>query len=88
MEILKESLSYGTGGLYARHNRVYNVFLHEPFFVDSLNSAVLEENRLIKIYLETFLGRFIGNVNYLAWPDPIPIGDLIHCPSPIDDFDL
>jgi hypothetical protein len=26
LEILREILSYGTGGLYARHNRVYNVF--------------------------------------------------------------
>ena len=25
----------------ARHGRVYNVFLHEPFFVDSLNRVVL-----------------------------------------------
>jgi len=39
--ILKEILSYGIGGLYARHGRVYNVFLHEPFLVDSVNKAVL-----------------------------------------------
>ena len=30
--ILKEILSYGNGGLYARHGRGYNVFLHVPFF--------------------------------------------------------
>jgi hypothetical protein len=46
--ILKEILSDGTGGLYARYSQVHNVFLHEPFFVDSLNGAVLEENRSIK----------------------------------------
>jgi len=39
--ILKEILSYGIGGLPARHGRVYNVFLYEPFFVDSINKAVL-----------------------------------------------
>jgi hypothetical protein len=39
--ILKEILAYGIGGLYARHGRVYSVVLHEPFFVDSLNRAVL-----------------------------------------------
>jgi hypothetical protein len=70
--ILKEILAYGIGGLYARHGRVNNVFLHEPFFVDSLNRAVLEENRSIKTVSETFLCHFIGNVNYLAWPDPRP----------------
>ena len=30
--ILEEILSYGIGGLYARHDRVYSAFLHEPFF--------------------------------------------------------
>jgi hypothetical protein len=30
--ILKEIISYGIDGLYARHGRVYNAFLHEPFF--------------------------------------------------------
>jgi hypothetical protein len=35
-----------------------------------LNRAVLEENRSIKTDSETFLCHFIGNVNYLAWPDP------------------
>jgi hypothetical protein len=53
--ILKEILAYGTYELYAKHNRVYNVFLRVPFFVDSLKRAVLEENRLIKTDLETFL---------------------------------
>ena len=28
--VLKEILSNGIGGLYARHSRVYNVFLHRP----------------------------------------------------------
>jgi hypothetical protein len=70
LEILEGILSYGIGELYARHGRGYNVFLHEPFFVDSLNRAVLEENRSIKTVSETFLCHFIGNVNYLAWPDP------------------
>jgi hypothetical protein len=32
LEILEEILSYGIGGLYARHGRGYNVFVHEPFF--------------------------------------------------------
>jgi hypothetical protein len=53
--ILKEIPAYGICGLYAKHNRVYNVFLHEPFFVESLNRAVLEENRAVKADLETFL---------------------------------
>jgi hypothetical protein len=79
--ILKEILSYGIGGLYARHNPVYNVFLHEPFFVDSLNRAVLEQNRSIKTVLETFLCHFIGNVNYLAWPDPSRIAFFRHLAS-------
>jgi hypothetical protein len=57
---------------YARHGRVFNVFLHEPFFVDSPNRAILEDNRSIKAVSETFLGHFICNVNYLAWPDPRP----------------
>ena len=30
--ILEEIFSYGIGGLYARHGRGYNVFVHEPFF--------------------------------------------------------
>jgi len=68
--ILEEILSYGIGGLYARHGRGYSVFLHEPFFVDSLNWAVLGENRSIKNVSKTFLKHFIRNVNYLAWPDP------------------
>jgi hypothetical protein len=41
------------------------------FFVDSLNRAVLEENRSIKTVSETFLSHFIGNVNYLEWLDPL-----------------
>ena len=53
-------------------NRVYNVFLHEPFSVDSLNGAVFEENRSIKTDSETFLCPFIGNANCLALPDPRP----------------
>jgi hypothetical protein len=65
---LKEILAYGIVGLYERRGRVYNVFLYEPFFVDSLNRAVLEENRSIKTASEPFLCHFIGNVNYLAWP--------------------
>ncbi len=68
--ILKEILSYGTGGLYAKHGRGYSVFLHEPFFVDSLNWAVLGENRSIKTVSETSLKHFIPYINYLAWPDP------------------
>ena len=32
LEILEEILSYGIGGLYARHGRGYNVLVHEPFF--------------------------------------------------------
>ncbi len=70
--ILKEILSNDIGGLYARHNQEYNVFLHEPFFVDSLNKAVFVENRSIKTDLETVLCHFNCNVNYLAWPDPSP----------------
>ena len=31
----------------------------------------MEENRSIKTVSETFLRHFFGNVNYLAWPDPI-----------------
>ena len=42
-----------------------------PFFVDSLNRAVLEQNRSIKGDLETFLRHFLRNVNHLAWPDPL-----------------
>jgi len=68
--ILKEIFAYGIYELYAKHNRVYNVFLHEPFFVESLNRAVLEENQSIKANLETFLGHFLRSVNHLAWPDP------------------
>ena len=44
-------------------------FCTESFFVESLNRAVLEENRSIKTVSETFLDHFIVNVNYLAWPD-------------------
>ena len=61
---------YDIGGLYAKHNREYNVFLHEPFLVLSLKRVVLEENRSIKTDSETFLCHFTCNVNYLAWPDP------------------
>ena len=43
-----------------------------PLFVDSLNWAVLGENRSIKIVSQTFLKHFIRNVNCLAWPDPSP----------------
>jgi hypothetical protein len=46
--------------------------LHEPFFLDSLNRAVFVQNRSIKAVSENFLGHYIGNVNYLAWPDPSP----------------
>ncbi|MDB4442673.1 HDOD domain-containing protein [bacterium] len=59
--------------LYARHSRGYNVFLHEPFFVDFLNRAVLEENRSIKTVSGTLLCHFIFNVNYLPRPDPMPL---------------
>jgi len=72
---LKEILSYGIGGLYARHSRVYSVFLHEPFFVDSLNWAVLEENCSIKTILKAFLCHFNRDVNYLATPGPKSRGD-------------
>ena len=41
-----------------------------------LTRAVLEENRSIKTVSETFLCHFIGNVNYLAWPDPRTIKGL------------
>jgi len=45
-------------------------------FVDSLNWPVFEENRSIKTDSEKVLCHFIGNVNYLAWPDtqstPVP----------------
>jgi hypothetical protein len=61
--ILKEILSYGIGGLYTRHDREDNVFLLEPFLVDSLNRAVSEENQSIKTDLEMFLCHFICNVN-------------------------
>ena len=68
--ILKEILAYGICGLCAKHNLVYNVFLHEPFFAESLNRAVLAENRSIKADLKTCLCHLFRNVNYLAWPDP------------------
>jgi hypothetical protein len=55
LEISEETLSYGTGGLCARYNRVHSVFLREPFFVDSLNGAVLGKNRSIKTDLQAFL---------------------------------
>ena len=61
---------YDIGGLYAKHNREYNVFLHEPFLVLSLKRVVLEENRSIKTDLVTFLFFFICYVSYLTWPDP------------------
>jgi len=61
---------YDIGGLYAKHNREYNVFLHEPFLVLSLKRVVLEENRSIKTDLVTFLFLFICYVSYLTWPDP------------------
>jgi hypothetical protein len=76
--ILIEVLVYGIGELCAKHNREYNVFLHEPFFVDSLKWAVLEENRSIKADLETFLGHFLRNVNHLAWPDPFGPPHFLH----------
>jgi len=41
--ISKGILFYGIGELCARHNQVYSVFLHESFFVDSLNWAILGE---------------------------------------------
>ena len=59
-------------GLVGQIQQPRNLFLHEPFFVDSLNRAALVENRSIKTDSETFLCHFIGNVNYLAWPDPRP----------------
>ena len=31
------------------------------------------ENRWIKTVSRTFIRHFIGNVNYLAWPDPSPL---------------
>ena len=61
-----------------------NVFLHEPFFVDSLNWAVLEENWSIKTILKAFLCHFKRNVNHLAWPrrrpPPILVGSLAFGP--------
>ena len=45
-------------------------FCTSHFFVDSLNRAVLEENRSTKTVSKTFLFHFIRNVNCLAWPDP------------------
>jgi hypothetical protein len=72
LEILKETLSYGIGELYARHNQEYNAFLHEPYFVDSRNWIVFEENRQIKTDSMPFLHLFISDVNDLRWPDPIP----------------
>jgi hypothetical protein len=68
--ILREILVYDIGGLYTKHNREYNVFLHEPFLVLSLKRVVLEENRSIKTDLVTFLFLFICYVSYLTWPDP------------------
>ena len=53
-----------------QHNLVFNVFLHKPFFVESLLRAVLAKNRSIKANSATFLWHFISNVIYLAWPDP------------------
>jgi len=41
VETLEEILSYGIGGLYARHVRECNVFWHEPFYVKSHNRPVL-----------------------------------------------
>jgi hypothetical protein len=52
--ILKEIPAYGICGLYAKHNRVYNVFLHEPLLIDSLNPAVLKENWSIKLTFRAF----------------------------------
>jgi hypothetical protein len=66
--ILKEILANGICGLYAKHILVYNVFLHEPFFFEPLNKAVLEENWSIKVYLEVYLKLFLRNVNHLARP--------------------
>jgi hypothetical protein len=45
-------------------------YFARAIFVDSLNWPVFEENRSIKTDSETVLCHFIGNVNYLAWPDP------------------
>jgi len=39
--ILEEILSFGINGLNARLGWGYNVFLHEPFFVEFLKGAVL-----------------------------------------------
>jgi hypothetical protein len=76
----KKILSYDIGELYARYNRVYSVLLHEQFFVDSLNRAVLEGNWSIKIILKAFFGYFNCNVNYLAWPVPmgLPCSSYFH----------
>ena len=43
---------------------------------NSVNRAVLEENRSIKTVSETFLRHFVRNVNYLTWPDT-PCLDLV-----------
>ena len=71
LEILKEILAYGICGLYAKYNRVYNVFLHEPFFVESLNRAFFwrKTGRLRPIW------RFFYNVFLsmsITWRGPTP----------------
>jgi hypothetical protein len=68
---LKEIVFDGIGGLYARHGRGKSVFWRAPFFVESLNWAVLGKNWSIKSVLEAFLKYLIRNVNYLAWPDSL-----------------
>jgi len=50
----------------------FNVFLHESFWIDSLNRTVLGKNRSIKTISETFLNHFICNVNYLPRPQQQP----------------
>ena len=69
MVATKGILAYGICGLYAKYNLVYNVFLLGPFFVESLNRAVLAENRSFKADLETFLWHFSCKAKQLAWPD-------------------
>jgi hypothetical protein len=68
-----------------KHNPVYNVVLHEPFFVESLNRAVLAENQSIKAYLETFSGHFLRNVSHFPWPDPMSLSHSTCTPSPKTD---
>lgn len=46
--------------------------------MDSLNWPIFKENRLIKTDLRPFLCHFIGNVNCLAWPDPLALYSVEH----------